>query len=117
MARVAVGFVVIVVMAVAMGAPVAICATFGRERRDNCGHVRAKQGQHIGHHFILTDSQHVVFNLARRVPVPDVPRQTRQVIPPNFQQGLGLGANAYKTAIRQFKCIAIIEGLGLCEIH
>lgn len=117
MTRMAVGFVVIVVMAVTVGPPVAIGAAFGSEGRDNRCHIRAKQRQHFGHHFILTDSQHVIFDLARRVPVPDVPRQTRQVIPPNFQQGFGLGANAYETAIRQFECIAIIKGLSLREIY
>lgn len=117
MTRMTVGFVVIVVMTVAVGPPVAIGATFGREGRDNRSHVRTKQRQHIGHHLILTDSQHVIFDLTGRVPVPDVPRQTRQMIPPNFQQGFGLGANANETAIGQFECIAIIKGLGLREIH
>jgi tellurite resistance-related uncharacterized protein len=112
-----VGFVVIVVMTVAMGPPVAIGATFGREGRNNRCHVRTKQRQHIGHHLILTDSQHVIFDLTGRVPVPDMPRQTRQVIPPNFQQGFRLGANANETAIGQFECIAVIKGLGLREIH
>ena len=75
-----------VVMAVAvpvvvtMHAAMAIGAPFRAERRTHLSHRRALMVEHVGDHVVAPDQQAVGLDLARQVPVAEVPGEAREVV-------------------------------------
>ena len=97
-------------------APQAIGAALGPERPGHAVQDRAKPGQHGFQHMILPDHQPVGINLAGRVPVSDMPGETRKVAPNLHQRFVGRG-DLDQPPVGQFEPITHIKARHLGKVH
>jgi len=89
-----------------------VSATLRIERRFNCGEPPAQSIEHRFESGIGPYAQAVGENLHRHMPVAQMPGQTRQVghvVAANLDQRFGLDHYFNKTAIVQFKHIAVAQ--------
>ena len=105
-----------VTVVVRMRAPVPVCATFGRERLGHLRHFCPEVLQHMADHLVLLDQQTGVFDLARCMPVADVPCQLDKVFAGDGKERFLGGDHFDQASVLKHKRVAVAQRRGVFQI-
>ncbi len=97
----------VVAVRVPMRASVSVGPTFRLEWFVNMSDLGTKTAQHVFKHVVPLDQQPIHLHLTGRMPVPDVPGETRQPVAPYFRQRLDRRADRQSCTISGFNLFTI----------
>jgi len=95
---------------IVMVAVVAISATLGLERSLDVREVRAKTTEHMLDHVVRPNTENLIANFSRQMPISEVPGQPHKLVGifvPNFDNMLGSRLNHQPSPIFELQTIPI----------
>lgn len=102
---------------VAMGAAKTVGPTFWQEWFNHVLALASQLSNHVFNNVVPLDQQSRGFNLARGMPIADVPGEANQIGSRDGGQFFGFCLDRHEAPIRESQVHTVVEADGLFEIH